>query len=198
MIYKPLNIPFVYRLANNLIAPGYETNLTQLISELRSDHANKQTLLDVGCGPQSWLWQVGLKPVGLDLSHRYCTSYHARGEPAVTASAAELPFASQSFGEVWSIGLLHHLPDALVCRTIDEMHRVCRGSGRLVIMDAVMPQHSWKAPFAYLARRYDRGRFVRRQDAFEALLPERAEWQVKRVRYSLTGLEIVACWRAIN
>jgi hypothetical protein len=52
----------------------------------------------------------------------------------------------------------------------------------------------WQRPLAYAIRKRDRGRFVRSQAAFEALLPEFPRWSLKRGLYAYNGLEIIICW----
>ena len=89
--------------------------------------------------------------------------------------------------------MFHHLPDGLMKQALDEMRRVCRGNGHVLVVDAVLPVRAWQRPLAYAIRRADRGRFVRSQAALESLLPERPQWSVERVPYSRTGLEIVIC-----
>lgn len=89
--------------------------------------------------------------------------------------------------------MFHHLPDDLMQQALDEMRRVCRANGHVLVVDAVLPVRAWQRPLAYAIRRADRGRFVRSQAALESLLPERSQWSVERVPYSRTGLEIVIC-----
>ena len=89
--------------------------------------------------------------------------------------------------------MFHHLPDQLAQQALDEMVRVCKSNGQIVIFDAVLPVRAWQRPLAYAIRRADRGRFVRSQTDFELLLPQRLHWSVERVVYSRTGLEIMIC-----
>src|SRR5215211_1542130 len=197
MLYKfidrLLDKPHLYNLSINLLALGFEKVFVDNIRSLRAQFPESQTVLDIGCGPKSWLWQVGAHPIGLDLTYSYCRAFHEKTEPAVMGSASVLPFPSESFEEVWSIGMFHHLPDTLAQHALDEMLRVCRSQGNVVIFDAVLPVRAWQRPLAYALRRADRGRFVRSQSAFERLLPQRSHWSVERIAYSRTGLEIVIC-----
>lgn len=197
MFYKFINRlldkPHLYNLSINLLAPGFEKVFVDNIRSLRAQFPVSQNVLDIGCGPESWLWQVGAHPVGFDLTYSYCQAFHAKTEPAVMGSAEVLPFPSGAFEEVWSIGMFHHLPDPLAQQALDEMLRVCRSNGYVVIFDAVLPMRAWQRPLAYALRRADRGRFVRSQAAFERLLPHRTHWAVKRTTYSRTGLELVIC-----
>jgi ubiquinone/menaquinone biosynthesis C-methylase UbiE len=192
-INRLLDKPHLYNLSINLLALGFEKVFVDNIRSLRAQFPDSQTVLDIGCGPKSWLWQVGAHPIGLDLTYSYCKAFHEHTEPAVMGSASVLPFPSGSFEEVWSIGMFHHLSDTLAQQALDEMLRVCRSKGNVVIFDAVLPVRAWQRPLAYALRRADRGRFVRSQAAFELLLPQRLHWSVERVVYSRTGLEIVIC-----
>jgi len=193
LIEKLLDRPAFYSLVQNLLAYGANDLVLKYIQTLRAKLPTPNRILDIGCGPKSWLWQVGAHPVGLDLTYSYCKAFHEKKEPAVMGSAGVLPFESESFDEVWSIGMFHHLPDLLAQQALDEMLRVCRSNGHVLILDAVLPVRAWQRPLAYALRRADRGRFVRSQAAFEKLLPQRARWSVERVAYSHTGMEIVIC-----
>ena len=192
-VEKLLDRPAFYRLVQNLLAYGANELVLNQIRAVRAKFPPAKHILDIGCGPKSWLWQVGEHPVGLDLTYSYCTAFHEGTEPAVMGSAARLPFGPESFEEVWSIGMFHHLPDGLMKQALDEMRRVCRRNGHVLVVDAVLPVRAWQRPLAYAIRRADRGRFVRSQAALESLLPERSQWSVERVPYSRTGLEIVIC-----
>jgi SAM-dependent methyltransferase len=184
----------IYNLTQNIFAPGSRQLVTDHISTLLDQVPRAERLLDVGCGPQSWLWQVGISPVGLDITYSYCEAYHNKKEPVITASSANLPFVDGSFGGVWSVGMFHHLSDAIARQAILEMDRVCKADGYLAIIDAVLPVTFWRNPLAYAIRKRDRGKFVRSQANFEALLPEHLNWYIKRAKYSQNGLEVMVCW----
>jgi ubiquinone/menaquinone biosynthesis C-methylase UbiE len=180
-----------------LLAPGADRLLTRELARLVSQLPGARHLLDVGCGPRSWLAGVDLAPVGVDISHHYIAAFSRDCAPGAVASADWLPFGDRSFDGVWTIGVLHHLTDGQVRQTIGEMLRVCRPGGYVAVLDAVMPQLAWGRPLAALIRRMDRGRHVRQQRDFEQLLPDREHWTVERRPYALNGLEIVVCWRVV-
>ena len=194
VVFRLLGRPWIYRLSQLLLAPGAEKAIREKIQNLLTKLPPADRILDVGCGPSSWLWRVGLCPVGVDLSWPYVLEYTRRGANAVVASAEALPFSPQSFDEVWSIGLLHHLPDSLAGAAIRGSMRVCRSGGYVVMLDAVLPRSTWRRPMATLIRRLDRGKFMRSQGEFELLLPARDSWSVQRRTYSVTGLEMLICW----
>src|SRR5262245_39518369 len=103
-----------------LLAPGAEKSITRKIVELSKQMPAGRLVLDVGCGPASWLWGAKLHPVGLDLSFKYTAAFSRAGDLAVTGSAADLPFPDRCFDSVWCIGLLHHLPDSLAQQAVGE------------------------------------------------------------------------------
>ena len=190
--YRLLERPWIYRLSQFLLSLGID-KITPRIKQLLTELPPAHRILDIGCGPSSWLWRVGLYPIGLDVSFVYTTTFSHRGESAVTGSAAALPFLDESFDGVWSNGLLHHLPDDEAHRAVSEMMRICRPGGYIVIFDAVLPEPAWRRPVAQILRRLDRGRFMRTQKTLESIIFQREGWVCERITYSLTGLEGLIC-----
>ena len=190
-IHRLLKQPWLYGLSQFLLTPGAKSAIRRkILDEIPSG----RRILDVGCGPSSWLWKVDLHPVGFDLSPAYTASFSQGGEPAVTGSSAALPFRDGSFDGVCSFGLLHHLPDDMARQTVVEMVRVCRPTGYMMIFDAVLPDPAWRRPVAYTIRRADRGKFMRRENEFKAILPPDISFAVERFTYSYNGLEALLCW----
>jgi SAM-dependent methyltransferase len=186
--YRILEHPWVYRFSQRLLSFGGD-KVTPKIQQLTEQLPATYRILDIGCGPSSLLWQTGLHPIGLDLSHAYALAFHGHGDLAITGSAVALPFLERSFDGVWSIGLLHHLRDDEARRAVEEMIRICRPGGYIVVFDAVLPNPGWRHPVAYLIRRSDRGRYVRREEDFKALLPFGKNFIMERITYSLSKLE---------
>ena len=196
--YRMLDRPAVYALAQNIFAPGQDARITQRIRDMLSGLPDGGALLDLGCGPQSWLARVGLRPVGLDISPSYVAEYRNLGGPGVVASAAQVPFRDGSFAGVWSVGLLHHLSDDLAGTTVREAIRVCRRGGYVAILDAVEPVAAWRRPLATIIRKLDRGRFMRSETALKALLPDSAQWNCTRFTFAATGLEMLVCLTTVR
>lgn len=78
----------------------------------------KRSVLEVGCGSGRFLKYVSNKAgfiVGVDPSHAIFAADELLGKNdkvvLIKASANDLPFANESFDFVYSIGVLHHIPD---------------------------------------------------------------------------------------
>jgi SAM-dependent methyltransferase len=191
--YRVLNHPLAYNAAQHLFAPGGEASLTRAIASMTEALPQDGPLLDVGCGPRSWLWRVGLRPVGVDIEPSYVDAYIRAGGQATLGSADAIPYGDARFAGVWSIGVLHHLPDPVVTGAIGEAIRVCRPSGYVAILDAVLPASAMRRPVAAFIRHLDRGQHMRREAPLRALLNPHGRWTYSRFTYSATGLEMLAC-----
>jgi len=189
-----LDYPWIYELSQSLITLGGPFIVSRRINDLLSQVPRAESLLDVGCGPKSYLFRAGLRPVGVDFSSVYINRYMQVGEMGVAASADALPFASESFGGIWATFLLHHLPDPVVSKAMQEFLRLCGKPGYVAIVDLVSPRSKWTRPLSALIQHLDRGKFIRSQENLEALLPDRAQWSTRRITHSPTGLEMLICW----
>lgn len=190
LLYRILEYPKVYRCIQGLLAPGQESDIAQLLRSLPPAFAAGR-ILDVGCGPSSWLNLVGIRPVGLDVNVDYLRKFMSGNQFAVAGSASVLPFCDGSFDCATSFGVLHHLPDAAAAAAVRDMVRVVRPGGYVFIFDAVYPRSAFLQPVPYALRRLDRGRHVRTEsqlrDLVGSFLPSSTD--VRRTSFSLYGLE---------
>jgi ubiquinone/menaquinone biosynthesis C-methylase UbiE len=196
MIYRLLDVPWVYRLAQVVLAPGQHRLLTRIFRETAHEFPAARRILDVGCGPSSWLWRVGTRPIGLDFSVSYVHHYVRSGGAAIAATASAIPFADSIFDQSWCFGLLHHLSDDDARRTLEEMRRVTRSGGPMVVMDAVLPRSPWRRPVAYALRKLDRGGCVRSEAHHRTLLGE--GWTIERALMAYNGLEVTIAIRTAS
>jgi SAM-dependent methyltransferase len=93
-------------------------------------------LLDLGCGKGRFaraLCREGATVVGLDLSAAMLAE--ATGIERVRASARRLPFRPASFDAVVAVEVLQHLAPRSLDLVCDEIRRVLRPGGTLVIVD---------------------------------------------------------------
>lgn len=85
---------------------------------LRAEELKGKVVLDVGCGMGRFAevaTRWGAKVVGIDLSaavEMAARNLEGRSFLALQADVMALPFAPESFDCIYSIGVLHHTPDA--------------------------------------------------------------------------------------
>jgi len=110
-----------------------------MISHLKK--APSKNLLEVGCGMGTdsfVLNKNGFDVTGIDLSSGHLKlakklfRLFAKKESFMKGNAETLPFPDNSFGCVYSYGVLHHTPNTE--KAIKEIFRVLSPSGRAVIM----------------------------------------------------------------
>jgi len=130
------------------------------------------TVLDIGCGPGTQLFEGGLWPavgpegslVGLDpavgmltQARRKATARGARNVRFVQGRAESLPFPNDRFDATVAIGVLEYT-DAP--QAVAEMVRVTRPGGRITIIGAsqgtfdLLAMREWFQPILDLAERY--------------------------------------------
>lgn len=98
------------------------------------DGLERPAVLDLGCGKGRFARHLagrGARVVGLDLSARMLAE--ADGLDRVRGSAHRLPFAGGSFDAAIAVESLEHVHDVLP--VLDELRRVLRPGGRLVVVD---------------------------------------------------------------
>jgi SAM-dependent methyltransferase len=119
--------------------------------------------LDVACGaghaaevvaPDVRL-VVGLDlTVGLlELGAARLSEANVRNVVLQEGNAEALPFVAGSFDLVYCLAALHHIGDPV--RAVEEMTRVCRPGGRVVLSDLITPSAEVRDTFDELHRRLD-------------------------------------------
>lgn len=128
-----------------LFQPSYRMFMGELY-QWRRDIDEPFDLLDIGSGTGTWAAMVAGSPlparciVGLDYSLRMCSVAHKKAceipDDAPTflnGDAEHLPFADRSFDVVTCGNSFHHYPHQ--AKAVEEMFRVLRPGGRLMIID---------------------------------------------------------------
>ena len=137
---------------------GFYDRLVRIVSlgkadRLRSEIANKapyktgDSVLDVGCGTgdQALIAKQAVgasgKVVGIDASPKMiqiALSKAGRMNLDITFQVdliEQIPFEDDHFDVVMNSLVMHHLPDELKIRAIDEIHRVLKPGGKVYFVD---------------------------------------------------------------
>jgi SAM-dependent methyltransferase len=137
--------------------------------------------LDVGCGTGALaarLSAAGYEMTGVDSSEGMLDVLSARAPEvhAVKGSGRSLPFPDDNFDLVLSVAVMHHVADAEdVRRTLAEMVRVARPSGRILVWDHNPRNPYWKLLMARVPQDTGDERLIPRAELVSGLRAAGAE-----------------------
>jgi len=144
----------------HLITPGHRSRFRKLQITIIDPKAGER-ILDVGCGPGSLTLPAKVKVgpdgevIGIDLAPRMIEQGKKKAQKAgldiefKTASIDELPLPDDHFDAVLSSLMFHHLPVDIKKKGIQEILRVLKPGGRLLLSDFGKPRW-FMTPLAYL------------------------------------------------
>lgn len=124
-------------------------------------------VLDAGCGTGRLAWvvksgQPAAEVIGLDADPRVLTIARRKAAQRdldvkfFEGSIERMPFPDGGFDLVFSVLVLHHLPEEIKAQACREMFRVLRPGGRAIIADFA-PPHGWVASaVATVMRHFER------------------------------------------
>ncbi len=110
----------------------------QVLDEFVRRFVAGELVLDLGCGPgqvSQYLTNCGLLVVGMDLSQRMLHVARRRTgmTDVVCGDMRSIPFGPKSFSGVVAYYSVHNLPRTALRSAFDEIHRVLKPSGALVV-----------------------------------------------------------------
>lgn len=124
-----------------------DSRLRALIQALNP--VQDKLILDLGCGKGRFarvISQDGGRVVGIDPSESLIqTATKFSAVKFLQGSASELPFADNTFDLVYAVEVIEHLP--ALQNSIQEMVRVLKKQGKLVLIDRHLFSLSQKRPF---------------------------------------------------
>jgi cyclopropane fatty-acyl-phospholipid synthase-like methyltransferase len=171
---KILSIPFVYKAFQAIIGTGNSKN--KLVNE-HIKIANKQSILDIGCGTGMLLDNLPstVRYVGFDISEKYVAyakkKYGERGLFVHRKIDEQLLDEFKDFDRVVAIGVLHHLNDEEARRLLTLAKKALKsGSGEFHSIDPCYVDKQSRIS-KFLVKR-DRGQNVRTADRYESLARE--------------------------
>ena len=99
-------------------------------------------ILDVGCGTGRWVRrfeELGLCPIGVDSTFGMLSiaRSHRTTAPLIVGLASSLPFSDAAFDGVTDITVVQHIPYELQLKALQEMVRVLRPGGRMVLLELI-------------------------------------------------------------
>ena len=100
-------------------------------------------VLDIGCGYGNYSELFGKKYMGIDKSASTIEKAKKLYPDRIfeIMDATDLKLENNKFGLILSVLTLHHIEDNEVIKAAQEMERVLRNNGRILIIDLALPQN---------------------------------------------------------
>ncbi len=103
--------------------------------------------LDVGCGTGCWVRrykELGFAPVGVDatIGMLRIARAHQTSAPLIVGLAHNLPFSDAAFDCLSDITVVQHIPYELQPKALQEMVRVLKPGGRMILFELIRGQNS--------------------------------------------------------
>lgn len=147
-----LRSPDTLRTLYTLLSPIYDGIVPWLSSRARTmgtdwlNVTDDERVLDVGCGtglalkslaasnPHGWTEGLDLTPAMVDRARRRMEECPHDQYGVRVGNAAALPYSNNTFDAVFSSYVIDVLPSSRISLCLEEMHRVLRPTGRLVLV----------------------------------------------------------------
>lgn len=162
---------FGYELSQNLLAYFLSKKSTkELAKRLKKYRAKK--ILDIGCATAFYRKELKVADyTGTDINRHFITSANKRfpEDKFFVMDASLLKFPDNTFDAVISKGVLHHLSDEKLIKSLQESLRVCERNGVVITLDAIQPTKNWNV-IGKLLRNLDQGNHVKHASEYKKLL----------------------------
>lgn len=182
---KLLAVPSIYSLFRKFVG---RDSVRRQYAESHIRAQSGQRILDIGCGTGDILdFLPGVDYVGFDIDPAYISAarqrYGSRGTFFCEPVGEGVNVPAASFDVVIAHGILHHLDDEEVKALFKIARTAMKPGGRLLTFDGCFSDdQSWMSRF-FVSR--DRGRHVRRWEAYEALALTVFEHVAVTIRHDL-------------
>jgi ubiquinone/menaquinone biosynthesis C-methylase UbiE len=170
ILYKMLEDPKVYDLSQKLLGGDRVFRTIKEAIAVHLSGISYNNVLDVGCGTGLFMDCFKGKYTGIDINQEYIRRAEAKGKGVfLVADATVLPFVSETFDLIFTLGLLHHLDTQDRKKMLDEMKRICKTDGYIFIMDGLVPSNRLNV-IGYILAKLDRGRFKMKIKEFKEMI----------------------------
>lgn len=179
--------PRLWNLLRWIAEAGFRGEHRVIARELQPWRDRQRRFLDWGCGTGQFAADFPPERyLGIDLTRPY-VRHAAQTRPGRfgVMDGSCLGLADASFDAALVLGVLHHLPDAVVHASIAELHRVLRPAGIVLVIEDVPPPTIWNLP-GHVMHWLDRGDHIRVDADYRALFAP--YFAVRRAYHMRSGI----------
>ena len=162
--------PWVYDWTQTLA--GQKQNLRRIARHVSAMRAKTVIDLGGGTGASRGLWAEDCRYVCLDVEMPKLRGFRSKhpGGLALLSDATRMAIASGSVDVVLCMAVVHHLTETMLDQVLDEVLRVLKRDGQIVLLDPVMNRERWAGRVLW---RLDRGSHPRTAEGIQAKLESR-------------------------
>lgn len=174
----PIVQPFLHRLLESPLVFELQQRLCNNYSAIFKEFSDilgqgGKRIIDIGCSTgacaNSIIDMRANEYVGVDIDPRYVEAAARRspGGRFYAMDARHMSFPDKTFDLAMFIGVMHHMDDELVKGCLNEVLRVLKSGGRVIIAEPVFSPGHW---LSTVLLNMDRGRNIRDEAGYRMLL----------------------------
>lgn len=166
-----LETSFGYDLTQKVLAHFLSKKSVKELAK-RLKKVSAKNILDVGCATAFYRNEIPVKNfTGIDINALFIETAKKRfpGDKFFVMDACNLKFPDNTFDAVISKGVLHHLSEIKLVKSIKESLRVSQKKGLVIILDAIQPTGNWNI-LGHILRNLDQGHNILHWTDYKTLL----------------------------
>lgn len=168
--HRLLENPKIYEVMQKLLGGGRVYKAIREFIEVQLKNISNNNVLDVGCGTGFLSDCFTGAYTGVDINETYIKKAETKRKRVfMVADATELPFAPETYDLVFTLGVLHHLESGNRKKLMNELWRVCKLGGKIIIVDGVIPSNRLNF-LGFILAKLDRGRYKIRGKKFREMI----------------------------
>ena len=192
VVNKLAENPEIFIILRKLIESNFTGEKNVLKNELSNINADSR-ILDLGCGTGEFsVFFQGFDYTGIDIESNYIDyakkNYDGQFE---LMDASHMLFEDNTFDIIVVFGVFHHINNEICLQIFDEMNRVLKKNGRIIIMEDVDVESKLDI-LGNILRKYDKGNYIRKKNEYLQLFKQKFKISNNyRIRSGLVTYEVI-------